>query len=687
MKHIRLLFLPALIAGVLAGQAHAGQVSRLTPPSELFASGHPAPVIARFLPGQKFDLQATVQPDPGTTVASFVFYVNGQLTAREGYMLPGDIPMPPVNVEKTSLVREKDDAGCIDPGNGRTTGASGCVLRAGLPGNTAVVSQRGYSYARPGVHTFKVVARQSDGKRIEATGNFEIVAIDGGVGEVKNVVILFGDGMGAAHRTAARIVSRGYAQGKAKGLLAMDTFSNSAQVMTASLNSIVTDSAPGMQNYVTGNKVNNNEEGVFPDDTLDAFDNPRIEYLSEYLHALGGKSLGIVTTADVFDATPASNAIHTSSRGNGTGIVDQYLDDRHLHGLKVLMGGGRKWFLPNLSNSVSPQPANGSQRRSANDYVLPQDVINGWNASPGRLDPERDLIADFQAAGFSYAANKSDLDGIVGGRVPDALLGLFSYSNMNVAYDKIAGRRGHSEVVDAYGFPDQPLLEEMTDAALKVLSKNPNGFVLMVEAASIDKQAHLMDSERWTWDVLELDRATQVALDFAEKNPGTLLIVTADHECSGAAIIGAATVSAAELNARPDAGQGVVGVYEAAGFPEYDIAEDGYPVTTHIDNKLLIGYGGNANRYETWNTYAYPTHDSQQPFSPPQSPANPSVRNQGQGFLITGHVAGNQAVHTATDIPLSAHGFGASLFNGVIDNTDVFFKIGQLAVGGVPQAD
>lgn len=688
MKHSRLLLLPALIAGFFAGHAQAGQVSRLTPPSELFSSGNPAPVIARFLPGQKFDLQATVQPDPGTTVESFTFYVNGQATARSEYYLPGPILMPAFNMEKTSLVREKDDAACITPDTGRTTGASGCVLRAGLPGNAVVVSQRGYAYSHPGLHTFKVIARQSDGKNIQATGNFEVVAINGGTGEVKNVIILFGDGMGAAHRTAARIVSKGYTQGKARGQLAMDTFSNSAQVMTASLNSIVTDSAPGMQNYVTGNKVNNNEEGVFPDDTLNAFDNPRIEYLSEYLHALSGKSLGIVTTADVFDATPASNAIHTSARGNGTGIVDQYLDDRHLHGLKVLMGGGRKWFLPNQSNSVSPQPANGSQRRSANDYVLPQDIIAGWNTSPGKLDPERDLIADFQTAGFSYAANKTDLAGIVSGsKVPKALLGLFSYSNMNVAYDKIAGRRGHSDVVDAYGFPDQPLLEEMTDAALKVLSTNRNGFVLMVEAASIDKQAHLMDSERWTWDVLELDRATQVALDFAEKNPGTLLIVTADHECSGAAIIGAATTTAAQLNARPDAGQSVVGVYEAAGFPKYTIADDGYPTTTHIDNKLLIGYGGNANRYETWKTHTFPTYDSQQPFSPPQSPANPSVRNQGQGFLITGHVSGNQAVHTATDIPLSAHGFGAGLFNGVIDNTDVFFKIGQLAVGGVPQAD
>jgi alkaline phosphatase len=130
-----------------------------------------------------------------------------------------------------------------------------------------------------------------------------------------------------------------------------------------------------MSNYVTGNKAANNQEGVFPDDTTDAFDNPRIEYLAEYLHRTEGKALGIVTTADVFDATPAANAVHTSNRGAGTGIVDQFLDDRHLTGLSVLMGGGRKWFLP----AGIP----GSQRSAGNDYVLPGDIVAGWGAAPG----------------------------------------------------------------------------------------------------------------------------------------------------------------------------------------------------------------------------------------------------------------------------------------------------------------
>ena len=157
-----------------------------------------------------------------------------------------------------------------------------------------------------------VSATQSDGQRVSANGNFEIVALERNGKPAKNIIILLGDGMGASQRTAARIMGHGYAQGKAQSPLAMDTFPVTGMVMTSSLDGIVTDSSPGMSNYVTGNKSANNTEGVFPDDTADAFDNPRIEYLSEYLHRTQGKALGIVTTADVFDATPAAMAVHTS---------------------------------------------------------------------------------------------------------------------------------------------------------------------------------------------------------------------------------------------------------------------------------------------------------------------------------------------------------------------------------------
>ena len=115
---------------------------------------------------------------------------------------------------------------------------------------------------------------------------------------------------------------------------------------------------------------------------------------------------------------------------------------------------------------------------------------------------------------------------------------------------------------------------------------------------------------------------------------------------------------------------------------KYVLADDGYPQSTNIDGKLLIGYGANADRYETWLPSAFPTKDTQQPFPPSQSPADPNVRNKDVGHFIAGQVPGDQAVHTATDIPLSAYGLGSHLFHGVFDNTDVFFKLGQAAVGG-----
>ena len=649
-----------LALGALSALA-APTVSRLTPPSELFSSGNAAPVIARFLPDQRFDLQATLRPDEaGKTITAARFAIDGK---------------------------------AVDANVALKSCASGCL--AAVPVNATIASARAVSASKPGIHTLTVTATQSDGQSVTATGNFEVVPLQLGGQKVKNIIIMLGDGMGAAQRTGARIVAGGYAQGKTITPLAMDTFPVTGMVKTSSLNSVVTDSSPGMSSYVSGNKNNNNEEGVFPDDTTDPFDNPRIEYLSEYLHRTQGKALGLVTTADVFDATPAANAVHTSFRGAGTGIVDQYLDDRKLTGLTVLMGGGRKWFVP----ATTP----GSARGDKTDYAFSTtdahtaDIVKRWGAAPGQMDKERDLLADFQNTGFSYAADKTALDAINPAKT-DKLLGLFAHSNMNVALDKIDGRRNKARgisgrVVDDYGLPDQPMLDEMTAKALGVLEHQKNGFVLMVEGASIDKQAHNMDTERWLLDTIEFDRAIKLTQEFARVHGDTLVIVTADHECSGAALIGGSGVTDARLQELVREGGAanirdkVVGIYEQAGFPKYKQAADGYPETTDIDYRLLVGYGANADRYEDFRTNERPLQDSQQPFvkKEPLSvyPAGPMARDVDGKFLVTGQVPGDSAVHTATDIPLSAFGPGAWNFTGVQDNTDVFFKLAQAANGVV----
>jgi alkaline phosphatase len=253
----------------------------------------------------------------------------------------------------------------------------------------------------------------------------------------------------------------------------------------------------------------------------------------------------------------------------------------------------------------------------SNDYAnLPADILATWNLpdfGAGRIDPDRDLIQAFVDSGFAYADSATTLGDTLSQGVPDKLLGLFSYGNMNVTLDRIAKRRGallpgtDSFAVDDYHAPDQPMLEEMTDAALQVLSTKPNGFVLMVEGAHIDKQSHLMDSDRVIDETIEFDNAVGVARRFADQVEGTMVIVLADHEYAGFSLIGALTGGIKNLQNLPSdssnfdptvapARQRVVGTYDSAGFPRYTIAKDGYPETYDIDGKLLVGYGANADR-------------------------------------------------------------------------------------------
>jgi alkaline phosphatase len=563
---------------------------------------------------------------------------------------------------------------------------------------------RAHSFHKPGLHKLTATFTDATGSAsVEST--VQVVGLSGerDDGEAKNIIILLGDGMGVSHRTAARIVKYGVTAGDPNGRLEMDAFPGLGLVSTHSLNSIVTDSAPGMACYSTGAHANNGQEGVYPAHTTSPFFQPRVEYMGEYLHRVRGTSLGIVSTADLEDATPAANAIHTGDRNLGTGICDQYLDESSNNGLAVLLGGGRRWFLPST--------VYGSSRAASSDYAgLPADLISGWKlpaAAVGVSDPNRDLLGDFQHAGFTYVEDATALKAI-SARPPQRLLGLFGYGNMNVALDKVAKRRGsplpegHSTyVVDDYHAPDQPMLDEMAEAALGVLSRNHRGFVLMIEGAHIDKQSHLMDADRAVGETLEFDRAVGVARRFAEAHEGTVVVVLADHECSGFSLIGALTGGVAAARALPSdvavldpkttpARQGIAGTYDAAGFPRYTFLADGYPATMDVDGKVLVGFGASGDRYETWLSKPLPVTDSLLPTSFKTEMGKISYVKEpvqrvsdANGFYLRGNVTGGQAVHTASDIPISTYSSGSDLwreFGGIQTNTDVFFKLMRAAL-------
>jgi alkaline phosphatase len=493
----------------------------------------------------------------------------------------------------------------------------------------------------------------SDG-RLHRTAN---AVADAPLPRAKNVILFIGDGMGVASRTAARVLSKGYTGGKANGLLAMDSLPFNGLLMTSSLNSLITDSAPGAHNYSTGNKTNNGMEGVFPDNTAAEDDNPRIENLSEWLTRNMGKVTGIISDAFLTDATPAAFSAHTQNRGNGTLVASQYVDAVNVGSLRVLLGGDGYHFIP--KSQV------GSRRTD-----------------------ERNIIQEFKNGGFDYVDNATALKSY-SARSDSRLLGIFNIDNMNVAFDKL--KLGDPAVLGNFG--DQPFLKDMTARAIDVLRQYPGGFFLMVEGAHIDKQAHRMDAERSIYDVIQLDQAVQVALNFARQtnsdddpNNDTLVIVSADHECAGVALPG---VARPEKKGTRD----YVKAYNYAAprndstvmnFTDYvDTNGDGYPDNPDAAHKLIVNFGANADRYEDWQSNAQPKVPgviangvaSANPDDPkrtaPGSVMIPGVLENG----ANGGDPQDQAVHTLSDIPISAYGPGASQFARVSDNTEAFYYI------------
>ncbi len=597
---------------------------------------------------------------------------------------------------------------------------------ASAPAHTTNFLQRDVTLSGAGRHT--LTATTADGAT--ATVTWEVFAWQQSTATtppVKNVILLLGDGMGIAVRTAARVLSRGYRNGKADGRLAMDTMEATGLVMTSALNALITDSAPGMSSYVTGHKAANNMAGVYPDNTwpargrgdqetprdgLGLFDNPRTEYLGALLRRTRGPgfNVGLVTTADLTDATPAANAIYSSNRLASEGIASRYLDERGLNGVSVLMGGGLCQFVER------PAP----------------------DAPCGRKD-RRPLEKDFRRAGFTRVLTRTELKALgTGADAPPALLGLFLHSQMSVAFDKIGAGVYSDELVGdaARPFRDQPMLEEMTAAALASLdAHSPSGFYLMVEGASIDKQEHSVDAERAIWDAIEFDRAVGVALDFARRtntdaNPAndTLVIVTADHETGGLALIGVGNERYA-----PKALGSAVRDYAAVFrfepdqatldfFPNYQRDAQGYPADPDPTRKLLLGWAAAPDHYENWLANRRAVHpavnaaasevDGRIVAVPKPATANPARDgsqdesvNGGRrirGFLVTGTFENGAtgcpsrqcppdtdtaaealsiSGHTASDVPLSASGPGALTFSGTYDNTDVFGKILRLMGG------
>lgn len=291
-----------------------------------------------------------------------------------------------------------------------------------------------------------------------------------------------------------------------------------------------------------------------------------------------GMATGIVATSTVTDATPASFIAHVPSRAMQFDIARQMTTLAP----DVILGGGLRWFDP----AVRPDR---------------QDLL-------GTLRTTHTVVTDTTA--FAQV-DSSDTK----------LVGLFAASDMPPARHR------------------RPTLAAMTTAAINVLSRDPQGFFLMVEGSQPDWRGHNNEPlDLVVEEMLDFDAAIGVALAYQRRVPDVLILVVSDHETGGLALEVARdsavlTAAAESFNAAIRHMRRVMGLLTP---PAADSAEA-------VATSMQIAAARMQNTART-------------------------ARQEG---LTAEYTTGG---HTPEMVPLFASGPGAEAFAGMIDN----HRVGQL---------
>jgi alkaline phosphatase len=294
--------------------------------------------------------------------------------------------------------------------------------------------------------------------------------------QAKNIILMIGDGMGPSQFGAAWLYSNRIL-GRDLRMVEVMKSGRTAYLVNDTADAIVTESAAAATQIACGVRVPARAVGMGSDGKTPC---------TTVLELAKGKGLatGLVTTSGITDATPAAFAAHVAHRSDEATVAAQELQ----LAVDVLLGGRKQFFLP--------------------------------EALGGKRKDGRDLLEEARGAGYAVAVTAGDLQQTKSGKI----LGLFNMGNMAYEIDR--------------GKTAEPSLAEMTAKSLGVLAQNPKGFFVMIEGGRIDHAAHRNDAAGTIRDTLAFDEAVGVALDFQRQNPDTLLIVTADHETGGMAIIG-----------------------------------------------------------------------------------------------------------------------------------------------------
>jgi alkaline phosphatase len=428
--------------------------------------------------------------------------------------------------------------------------------------------------------------------------------------QAKNIIFFLGDGMGPTTITAARIFKHGE-----DGLLHFERLERTARIKTYSNDFQTTDSAPSMGAYMTGVKIN--QEGISMKDARaieparDANGNRTVDRCGENngqvvptileLAKAAGRAVGAVTTTELTHATPASTFSHVCHRDAAYTIARQLVPggegyNRALgDGVDVLMGGGRHRFTP-YDKASNPK---------------------------GRADG-RDLMAELAAQGYAVAGTRA---GMMSARPGRKFIGIYAADDH---LDYALTRR-----------PEQPSLSEMALKAVELLSKDPDGFFLMVEGGKIDHALHDTNAKNALVDTVAFDEAIQATIErMRQIDPGlenTLIVVTADHDHTMV------------LNGYPKRGSKVLDIVHdyATGQPKKDA--DGKTFTT-----LVFGNGK---------------------VRPDLRADVDSATAQRDDYLQEAGVRTLYESHGGGDVKLYATGAGSAPFKGTMENTQVFHLI------------
>ena len=483
------------------------------------------------------------------------------------------------------------------------------------------------------------------GKAKVATAQSTAEAIQIAKGQAKNVILFVGDGMGISTVTAARILA-GQQTGKLgeEHELSFDKFPYSGFVKTYNVDAQTPDSAGTMTAMMSGVKTDVGVIGVAEAVSRGSCDSVSGNELVTALELaeIAGKSTGVISTARITHATPAATYAKSADR-NWEDISDipseeaakgcediasqlvnfeENLEARFsgvdVDGIEVVMGGGRRHFLPKDAAFNSPD-ASSSVEGDRNDGV---DLTASWTS----MYPTGQYV--FDQAGF---------DGI-NTETTTHIFGLFNESHMRYEADR------------ANDIAGEPSLTEMTSKAINLLDNNDKGYFLMVESGRIDHGHHAGNAYNALSDTIEFSNAIQAAVN-ATNPEETLIIVTADHS------------HVFTIAGYPKRGNPILGKVVGVGNEEPSLASDGMPYTT-VGYTNGLGFKDLGAETDADAGYSYPAVSVRQDLT--------TVDTQSPGFHQEAVVPLGSETHAGEDVGVYATGPGAHLVTGTNEQSLIF---------------